>query len=175
MFPTVVPGQGKADLHEGSPFGSFGLANEMQPGLLRGAVGLAGVALNAGTHNVFPRSRPAAVSWGHVIKVQILAVKNLAAVLAGVFIALKNIVTRELHLFFGQAIIDQQQDDSWHPDAEGDGMDEFVVRGRFRQIAPFVEIESAERAILAADDGLGLSLKKERQGAAGGADVNRLP
>jgi hypothetical protein len=38
-----------------------------------------------------------------------------------------------------------------------------------------VEIQSAERAVVIAHDDLGLTLKKQREGASGGADVDRLP
>jgi hypothetical protein len=38
-----------------------------------------------------------------------------------------------------------------------------------------VKIKRAERAVVAVDDDLRLALKKQREGAAGGADVDRLP
>ncbi len=84
MFPTVMPGEGEADLHKGTPLGPFWFADEMQAGLLRCAIGFTRIALDAGADNVFPGGRPAAVARHHVVEVQIFAVKNIAAVLAGV-------------------------------------------------------------------------------------------
>jgi hypothetical protein len=40
---------------------------------------------------------------------------------------------------------------------------------------PFEEIEGAKRALLVAEDHLRLTLKEEREGAAGAANVDRLP
>ena len=175
MFPTVMPRQAEVDLHEGTPLRPLGFADEVQSGLLRRAVGLARVALDAGADNVFPRGRPAAVARDDMVQVQILAVKNFTAVLAGVFVALKNIVPREFDLLLGQPVIHEQQDDARHADAERDGMDKFIVRRGFGEVAPFVKIKGAERAVLGADHGLRLALKEQGEGAAGGADVDRLP
>ena len=54
MFPTVMPGQAEADLHKGPPLGPLGLADEVQARLLRRAVGLARIALDAGADDVLP-------------------------------------------------------------------------------------------------------------------------
>lgn len=62
VFPTVVLIEAEIDLHERTPLGPFGFLDQMHPGLLRCAVGLAGVALNAGADNVFPRRRPATIT-----------------------------------------------------------------------------------------------------------------
>src|SRR5450432_3534779 len=98
-----------------------------------------------------------------MIQVQILAVKNIAAILAGVFVAFKNVMPRELDLLFWQPVIHEQQDDARHADAERNGVDKFVARRGLGEVAPFVEIEGAERTVLGADDGLGLPLKEERK------------
>ena len=110
-----------------------------------------------------------------MVQVQILAVKDFAAILAGVFVAFKNIMTRELDFLFGQPVIHEQQDDSRHADAERDGVDKFIVRRGFGEVAPFMKIKGAERAVLGADHGLRLALKEQGKGTAGGADVDRLP
>ena len=54
-------------------------------------------------------------------------------------------------------------------------MDGFLVRRVFGEVAPFVKVESAERAVFSVHNDLRLALKKQREGAAGGADVDRLP
>lgn len=167
--------QAEADLYEGTPFGPFGFANEAQSGLLWGAVGLSRIATNARANNVLPRSWSATVARDDVVQVQILAVKNFATVLTGVFVTFKNIMTGEFDLLFGQPVIHEQQDDSRHADAERDGMDKFIGRRRFGEAAPFVEIKGTERAVLGADHSLRLALKEQGESAAGGADVDRLP
>ncbi len=71
-----------------------------------------------------PRSR-----GDDVIEVQIFAIKNFAAVLAGVFVALKNIMPRELHFLLRQTVIHEEQDDARHADAKR------RCRGRIRHAA----------------------------------------
>ena len=47
-----------------------------------------------------------------------------------------------------------------------------ILRGK---IPPLVETESLEDALVVAQDGLGMALEKQREGAPRGADVDRLP
>ena len=62
MLPTVVLVHTEVNLHKRPPFRTFGLADEVQAGFLRSAVGFLRVAFHAGANNVFPRRRPAAVA-----------------------------------------------------------------------------------------------------------------
>ena len=116
-----------------------------------------------------PRSRD------DVVQIQILPVKYAPAVLAHVFVALKNVVTRELHFLLGQPVIDEQQNDARHTDAEGNGADGFLRRRVFGNVAPFLKIEGVKRAVLGVDDDLRLALKQQYERPACGADVDRLP
>jgi len=175
MFPTVVPVQAEVDLHERPPFRPLGFADQMQPGLLRRAVGLLRVALDAGADNVFPRRRATAVPWQNVIQIQILAVESAPAVLAGVFVALENVVARELDFLLGQPVVDQQQDDTRHTDPERNGMNGFLAWRGLGKVPPFLKVERAERTVTVAQHGLGVTLEQQGQGAPGGADVDRLP
>ena len=144
MLPTVMPVQAEIDLHKRTPFRALGLADEVHAGFLRLAVGFLRVAFDAGTNNVLPGRRPAAVPRDHVVQVQILPVKHPPAILAGVLVALKNVVARELHFLLGQPVIDEQQNDSRHADAEGNGADGFLLRRIFGNVAPFLKIEGVE-------------------------------
>lgn len=105
MFPAVVAVQAEVDLHEGPPFRALGLANEMQAGFLGRVIGFLRIALDAGANNVFPRSRATAVARNDVVQIQIFALENNAAVLAGVFIALENVVPGEFHFFLRHAVV----------------------------------------------------------------------
>ena len=115
MFPAIVMSEAKVDLNERPPLGSAWLADEMHVGFLRGMIRLAGIAGNAGAHDIFPGCRATPITGNNVIQVQILAVKDLAAVLAGVLVALKNIVTCELDFFLGEAIEHHQKNHPWYP------------------------------------------------------------
>ena len=165
----------RADLDERTPFRTLGFADEVHPGFLRRAVGLVRVASNAGANDVFPSRRPAAVARDDVVEIQIFAVKRVAAVLAGAFVAFKNVMAREFDFFLRQPVVNQKQDDARHADAKGNGMDRFVMRRAFGKIAPFLKVESAKRAVRAVNDDLRLTLKQKCERPAGGADVDGLP
>ena len=118
MLPTIVLVEAEVDLHERPPFRPLRFADEVQPGLLRRAVGLLRVALDAGADDVFPRRRTAAVARQDVVEIQILALENLPAVLTGVAVALENVVAGEFDLLFGQAVEHDQQDHPRDADSE---------------------------------------------------------
>lgn len=175
MFPTVVLMEAKVDLHEGTPLRSAGFANEMHAHFLRGVIGFEGVAGNAGANDVFPRGRPAAVARDDVVQVQILAIQSLAAVLAGAVVTLENVVPGELDLLFGKAVEDDQKDDARDANPERNGVNALGVRFLFGEVLPLVEIVSLKGAVFRAEHHLGVAFEQQRQGAAGGADVYRLP
>lgn len=127
MLPAIVVIEAQIDLDEGPPLGPAWFADEVHADFLRGVVRLAGIASDAGADDVFPGGRAAAVAGNDVVKIQVLAIKRLAAILAGVVIALENVVPGELDFLLGQAVKDSQQNDSRNPDPERNGVDAFGV------------------------------------------------
>ena len=118
MLPTVVLLKAEIDLHERTPFRAFRFADQTNAGFLRCVIRLARIALNAGADNVFPRGRTAAITRNHMIKVQILAIENFAAILACVLVTLENIMARELHFLFRKMIEDGEQNHARNPNAK---------------------------------------------------------
>jgi hypothetical protein len=175
MFPTFVLVHAQIDLHEGTPFRTLGFADKVHAGFLRSVIGLAGVAGNAGANDIFPSRGATAIAWNDVVEIQILAIKNLAAILARAVVALKNIMPRELDFLLGQPIKHDEQDDPGHADFEGDGVDAFRVRLLLGQILPLIEAKRLKGAIVTAEDSLGVPFKEQGEGAARGADIDRLP
>lgn len=108
MFPTVVLVQREVDLNEWPPFRTLWLSDQMHPGFLGRAIGFVRVARNAGTNNILPRCRAATVSRNNMVKIQIFAVENSAAVLAHVFVPFENIMPGELHFLLWKAVIHYQ-------------------------------------------------------------------
>ena len=175
MFPTIVPMQREVDLHERTPFRALRFADEIHAGFSGSAVGLACVAHDAGADDVLPRRWSATVARNNVVEIQILSVENLAAILAGVFIALKNVVPGEFHFFFRQPVIHKQQNNSRHADAERNRVNGFIVWRISGKITPFGKIERAERTVRVFGDDLCLALKEKRERAAGRANIDSLP
>ena len=69
----------------------------------------------------------AAIPGHHVIEIQVLALKDPTAELAGVLVALDDVVAGELDLLFGKAVEHHQQDDPGNADAEGHRGDRLLV------------------------------------------------
>jgi len=144
VLPAIVAVQAEVDLHKRPPLWPLGLANEMQIGFLGGVVGLLRVALDAGANDVFPRRRAAAVARNDVVQIQVLALEYNAAVLAGILVALKDVVAREFDFLLRQTVVNQKQDDSRYADTEGNGVDGLVMGRVAGKVAPFVKIKSAK-------------------------------
>ena len=167
MFPAVVMLEPEVDLHEGPPLGPLRLADEMHPGFARRPVGFARITRDAGTDNIFPRGRPAPIARNDMVEIQIFAIKLAAAELAGVLVALENIVPRELHFLLRQAIEQDQQDHPWNADPERNRVNTFRMRLLLRKVVPFVEIEGLKRAVIVVHHDLGAPFEKERQSSLG--------
>jgi hypothetical protein len=175
MLPAVVLPLTEADVDKRPPFGPFGLSDQMHPGLMGQTVALAGIAGNAGTDDVFPGRLPAAVPGHHVIQIQINAVENPVAVLAGVPVAFKNIVPGELDLFLGQALKKQQHNDAGHAHPEADRPGHFGLGIGLGKIFPAFEIVGEKIIPLVSGNHLGVSLVKKRERPAGRTGIHRLP
>jgi hypothetical protein len=167
--------QAEINLDERPPFGAFGFADQVHVGFLRGMVGLSGIALNAGADDVFPSGGAAAIARDDVIQIQIFPIENLTAILAGIFIAFKDVVPGEFDFFFRLPVIHEEQDDPGYANAEGNAMDGIFAGGIGGNITPFLKVKSAKGTIGVIDDDLGVPLKKKGEGASGSADVYRLP
>ena len=104
--------QAKPHLHKRMPARLARLPDQVHAGLLRGAVGLARVARDAGADDILPRGRAVVLPRHHVVEIQVARVEFFSAILAGVFVALKNIVPGELDLLARHAVVHRQKN---HP------------------------------------------------------------
>jgi hypothetical protein len=99
----------------------------------------------------------------------------MAAVLAGVLVSFKHVVSSEFHFLFRKPIEHKQHDHPRDPDLEGNGRNRFMI-GRVRgQIAPAFEIVRRKVARVIRRNNLGVPCVYERKGAASRADVDGLP
>ena len=128
MFPEVVLRRGERDLHKWPPLGPLRLADQAHVRFARKLVAFARVAADARTHHVFPCRGSAAVARHDVIQIELAAVENLAAVLAGVLVSLKNIVACKLYFLLREPIENQQHDHPRNTNLERNGRNHFMVR-----------------------------------------------
>ena len=91
--------------------------------LVREAVGLLGVTLDAGADDVLPGGLAAVVARDHVVEIELLARQHPGAVLARALVPLKDVVARELQLLARQPVEKRQQDDARQPDRAALGGD----------------------------------------------------
>ena len=104
MLPAIVLMTREADVYERPPFGALRLADKLKTGFMRQPVALPRITGNARTDDVFPSRLTSAISWKDMIKVQVVSLKYLATVLAGIPVALEDIVPRKLDLFLWQPL-----------------------------------------------------------------------
>ena len=133
------------------------------------------VTRNAGANDIFPCGRPTAIARDDVIQVQFIAFENIPAVLTRVFVALENVMTRELHLFFWQPVEEQQDDDARDTNLPQDGRNHFVIGRRGREVPPAFEIMRQKIIVSVGPDNMGVSGINQGKGAASRANVHGLP
>ena len=138
-------------------------------------IALLRIATDTRTNHVLPGRRPAAIARYDVIEIEIPSIENLAAVLASVLVALKDVVPGKLHFFFRKPIENQQHDHARNTNLERNGRDQLVIGCIRREIAPAIEIVSQEIVRLVRGNNLGVARVNQRKRAARGADVHRLP
>lgn len=112
MFPAVVMLEPEVDLDEWPPFGPLRLADEMHARFARRPIGFPCITRDTRADDILPCRGSTPIARDHVIEVQIFAIELAAAELAGVLVALENVVPCEFHFLLRQAIEQHQQD---HP------------------------------------------------------------
>src|SRR5439155_1360546 len=106
----------------------------------RQPIAFARVAGNARANHVLPCSRPSAIARHDVIEIELAAVKNLAAVLAGVLVALKHVVPGKFHFLLWKPIENQKHNHPRDTNFERNRRDYLVIRSVCRQVTPAFEI-----------------------------------
>ncbi len=110
-----------------------------------------------------------------MIKIEIASIKDLSAVLAGVLVALENIMTRKLHFLLREPIEKQQHDHARHANLPRNGCDHFIFgRGRGK-IAPALKVMRHKIVCPIGRNDLRVTGVNQRECAARRADVDRLP
>jgi hypothetical protein len=110
-----------------------------------------------------------------MVKVQVLSIEYPATVLAGVLVALKNVVARELDFLLGEMVVNQQENHPGNTNPEGDSADGFGVGLLLGKIVPFGEAKSLKGPVLAAEDSMRMALKQESQRPPRRANIDCLP
>ena len=127
VFPGGVFVGAQAEVDDGVAFGFEGGFEQVHVCLVGGAAAFFGVAVDAGTHEVVPGGFAAKGAWDDVVEGEFLCGEFFAAVLAEGVIASVDVAAVELDVLAGQAIVDQEANDTRDGDFEADGADEIVV------------------------------------------------
>src|SRR5439155_14586481 len=128
VLPEIVLRRGKGNLDERPPFWPFGFADQAHVRFARKPVALACIAGDARANHVLPSCGSSAIARHDVIQIEFASIENLTAVLAGVLVALKNIVARKLYFLLWNPIEHQQYNHPWDTDFERDGCNHLVLR-----------------------------------------------
>ena len=103
---------------------------------MRKPVPLARVAWDAGTDDVFPCCLTATIAGEDMVDVEVVPLEDDSAILAGVLVAFKDVVTGELYLFSREAIKETQNNDPRDPYSKRDGLKHPRLRIGNRKIFP---------------------------------------
>jgi hypothetical protein len=175
VLPEIVLWGRKCDMHERPPFRSLRFANQAHVRFARKAIAFARIATDTRANHVLPRGCSSPITRYHVIQIEFAAIENLAAVLAGVFVALKHVVPGKFHFLLWKPIENQKHNHPRDANLERNRRDDFVIRRVCRQIAPAFEIVRHEIVRLIGRNNVGMTGIYQREGATRRADVNRLP
>lgn len=160
---------------ERTPLRSLRLPDQRHVSLMREAISFSGITADARTDNVLPSGQAATIPRKHVIEIEVRAFKDIAAVLAGVFVPLEDVVPGKFYFFLRQPIKEKEDDDPRHPDLPRNGGHYFMI-GRARgKIAPALEIVSEEIVSGIGRNDLSVALIEEGKGATGRANIDGLP
>src|SRR5881227_3593511 len=140
MLPEVVLRRGKSDLDERPPFWPFGSTDQAHVRFTRQPIAFARVARNARANHILPRCCSTAVARHDVIEIELAAVKNLAAVLAGVLVALEDVVPGKFHFLLWKPIENQKHNHPRDTNLKRNRGDYLVIRSVCRQVTPAFEI-----------------------------------
>src|SRR5437867_2783454 len=132
VLPDVVLRSGKCNLHKRTPLRPLRFADQTHVRFARKPIALLGIAADTRTHNVFPRRGPSPIARHNVIQIEFASIENLTAVLAGVLVALENVVTGKFYFLLWKPIENEQDNHAWDTNLERNSRDYFVV-GRVRR------------------------------------------
>ena len=104
MFPEIVLRRRKSNLNKGPPLWPFGFADQTHVRLAGKPIALARIARNARANHVLPSCGPSAIARHDVIQIEFASIEKLTAVLAGVLVALKDVVASKLYFLFRKPI-----------------------------------------------------------------------
>ena len=82
----------------------FGFTQQHHVGFLRKAIPFFRVTHHTGTDHVFPSGLAPSIPWQDVIEIQFPTIWLLAAILAGMIVALKYVLAAEFHFLLGQPV-----------------------------------------------------------------------
>src|SRR5207249_11646026 len=122
----------KGNLDERTPLGSCRFAAQAHVHFPWKAIALARMAGDTRADHVFPRRCSAPIARHNVIQIEFAPIENLSAVLAGVLVALKDVMTCELYVLFRKPIENQQDNHSWDTNLKRNRRYHLVV-GRIRR------------------------------------------
>ena len=110
-----------------------------------------------------------------MIKVQLVPLKNLAAILTSIFVPLKDVVPGELYFFLRQSLEQQEHDYPRNANADGNCMDHFRFRIDTGKVAPAGEIMRQIIVGTVGGNHLSVPLVEECESAPDRTCIYRLP
>lgn len=147
----------------------------MHVDVVKKAVALPRVARDAGANDVFPSGQAAFIARDDVVEVEVFALEDFAAILAGIFVPFEDVVPGKFHFFLRHPVKHHEDDDARDADFEVNGVDHFLLGIAMGNVAPTLEIVGGEIVARLCEDDLRLPLEEQRKRAFYAADIHGLP
>ena len=168
LLPRAVAIVTELDADDGAELGLGRFRDELHAGFFGQSAALADVALHATTHDVIPGVSAIAAARYDVVQAELGGGELLAAVLAAVAVAGKDVAAVEFDLLFGQSIVQQQPHNARHGNVESHGADPVVGMGlelsaELADLDPGLEVVAQVLAVFDVDHFSQLA-KQQREG-----------
>lgn len=157
MLPAFVSGLAEVNADERIVLRLGGFLDKSHSSLFGRAAAFSHVTFGAGTDHIFPIRFSAGTFRDNVVKGKLGGGETFAAILAGVFVAGKDVAAIEFDLAAGQAVVEEEADNAGDGDVEIHGGNPVAairleIALEFADLAPGVEIVVGVYALLVRDD-----------------------
>src|SRR2546423_15416557 len=127
-------------MDERPPFRSLWFADQAHVRFPRESIALSRIAGDARANHVLPRGITTAITRYDMIQIEFTAIENLAAVLAGVLVALEHVMPGKFHFLLWKPIEHQKHNHPRDTNLERNRRDYLVIRSVCRPVTPAFEI-----------------------------------
>lgn len=148
---------------------------EVHVGLSGSAVSFAGITGDTGGDDVVPPGDPSMIARDNVIEIELMFWEGFAAILAGMLVAEKDVLSRKFYLLAGNTIVERENDDLGNLKRKAHGVNHFMGDRIFGILHPRTDIVCLVAGFSFGLHHLCMAEAEKFEGSLNGASMNGLP